>query len=118
MRLVTVGVSAKFDSAHNLPSHPSKCRQMHGHTWHVEVEVTGTPDLETGMVIDFSALKTILGNVVDTLDHTSLNLTFDNPTCENIALYISGQLKVKGLSSYVLSVKVREGEGGWACSKL
>jgi len=55
--------------AHRLPSHPGLCKNIHGHSYKLEVEVEGNcnPD---GMVIDFSDLKQIVNRqVVDMFDH-------------------------------------------------
>lgn len=77
----------KFDAAHFLPSHPGKCKNLHGHTWLVEVWAEGEVDPETGMVVDFGDMKT----VIDFLDHTALNAVlpeeFLPPTAENLVKY-------------------------------
>ena len=76
-----------FDSAHYLPHHRGKCKELHGHTYKLEVTVSGTvdpgPGSETGMVMDFGRLdKLVKDRIVNVLDHTNLNDTFDNPTAE------------------------------------
>ena len=45
-----------FDSAHQLEDYEGKCRQLHGHTYKLEVTVKGEMG-ENGMVFDFSILK-------------------------------------------------------------
>lgn len=75
-----------------LPHHPGKCSRMHGHSYRVEVAVSGTlaaSGPSTGMVIDFDELSAVVrGEVIDALDHTTLNDLMANPTAEEIALWI------------------------------
>lgn len=85
-------VKAHFDAAHALHGYPGECRELHGHTWDVEVTVRGTELDEVGIVYDFKQLKTDLGSVLDPFDHAYLNdvAPFDriNPTAENLARVI------------------------------
>lgn len=53
-----------FDAAHQLPFHDSKCRNLHGHTYRVEVTLVGMINPQhahpkMGMVIDFSLVKEV-----------------------------------------------------------
>jgi 6-pyruvoyltetrahydropterin/6-carboxytetrahydropterin synthase len=77
-----------FDSAHFLPSYHGKCERLHGHTYKLTVTIEGIPDGE-GMVLDFLVLKNIVqDNVLSKLDHVLLNDIIEQPTAENIALWI------------------------------
>lgn len=78
-----------FDSAHYLPNVPigHKCARLHGHTYRIKIGVAGRVDPHTGFVIDFGDLKVIVKTLIDQLDHTLLNDTIANPTCENLAEY-------------------------------
>lgn len=65
-----------FDIAHMLDCHDGKCKNLHGHTYQLEVEVSG-PLIEQGpkegMVIDFSDLKQAVKEwIVDPMDHAFL----------------------------------------------
>ena len=86
--MITICKKFKFDAAHHLPDYQGKCHNIHGHTFHMEVEVSGKVQeegSETGMIIDFSNLKTIVNEtVIDLVDHTDLNNQFRNPTAENM----------------------------------
>lgn len=65
----TVTVRHTFETGHRLPHLTGKCQSLHGHSWQVEVTVTGplTPD---GTVVEFADLKRHLRGWVDThLDH-------------------------------------------------
>ena len=77
-----------FDAAHYLPNYDGKCRNMHGHTWSGELEVSGEVDETSGMVIDFALLKEFLEGIKGNFDHTLINDIIPNPTAENICLYI------------------------------
>lgn len=54
-----------FDMAHALPNYDGKCKNIHGHTYQLEVTVKGktTPENDSpknGMLIDFSILKELI----------------------------------------------------------
>jgi 6-pyruvoyltetrahydropterin/6-carboxytetrahydropterin synthase len=83
-----IGKKFKFDAAHFIPNHPGKCRNLHGHTYQVEVELEGPIDPETGMVVDFGEIKEEVGKLMDKLDHCCLNDVLHLPTAENIAIYL------------------------------
>lgn len=86
-----------FDSAHFLPNVPEdhKCRNMHGHTYRLKVWIEDQPDPQYGWVMDFAVLKQVVKPVVAQLDHKCMNNVngLENPTCEQIAIWIWNQLK-------------------------
>ena len=74
-----------FDSAHKLPWHKGKCKNLHGHTYKLEVTVEG-PLNEDGIVVDFGEVKKVVKKeILDKYDHKYLNDFFDNPTAEIMA---------------------------------
>lgn len=77
-----------FDAAHYLPRYSGKCGQVHGHHWVVEIGIQGKADYWTGMVVDFGELKAFLMQIKEKLDHKLVNDILENPTAENICLYI------------------------------
>lgn len=78
-----------FDSAHFLPNYVGKCKQIHGHTYTLEVIIKGEVNPDTGMVVDFAQIKHLVqSKVIEVLDHKLLNDVIPNPTAENIALWI------------------------------
>lgn len=80
---ITVCRSFSFDAAHYLPHHTGKCKNLHGHTWGMEVEVSGMID-DYGMIIDFGVIDQLVNScVISQFDHKCLNEEgFLNPTCE------------------------------------
>lgn len=90
-------VKGHFDAAHHLYGYPGECRNLHGHTWDVEVTVAGSQLDEIGIVYDFKALKTDLAAVLERYDHVLINEVepFDSvsPTAENLARVICEQLR-------------------------
>jgi len=65
----------QFDMAHALLNYHGKCKNIHGHTYKLEVTVKGTPCNEEnspkkGMLIDFSDFKTLIQNeIIEKWDH-------------------------------------------------
>ena len=84
-------VETDFDSAHHLPEHKGKCKNLHGHTYKVKAEVS-SKELTDGMAVDFKILKDALNSVCDPFDHACLNDFFTNPTAEEMARYIYDKL--------------------------
>lgn len=82
-----------FDAAHYLTKYHGKCENLHGHTYKLHVTVEGKPDDED-MIIDFCELKKFVHEkVVERLDHSSLNDTFENPSVEVMVVWMWDQLK-------------------------
>jgi 6-pyruvoyltetrahydropterin/6-carboxytetrahydropterin synthase len=70
-----------------------KCRRVHGHTYHLEVVVSGNLR-EDGTVCDFANVKGYIKQAVtDHLDHRNLNDLMKNPTAEHLVEWIHGNLR-------------------------
>ncbi|MCQ2297726.1 MAG: 6-carboxytetrahydropterin synthase [Bacteroidales bacterium] len=99
-----------FDMAHALTGYDGKCRNIHGHTYHLFVTVEGEPlddqaSPKDGMVVDFNQLKQIVNDkIVEPFDHalvlsrttplptdmdTKLIITDWQPTSENLIIHFS-----------------------------
>lgn len=89
--------SFRIEAAHRLPNVPEghKCGRLHGHSFEVEIHVAGEPDVTTGWIIDFSDIKSIFKPIYEQLDHHYLNDIegLENPTSENLAIWIWNKLK-------------------------
>ena len=87
----------RFEAAHRLPrvaaSH--KCARVHGHSYKLELCVTGAVDPATGWLIDFGVLDERWAVLFERLDHHYLNDVpgLENSTCEVIAGYVWNELK-------------------------
>ncbi len=81
----SVTTSFTFEAAHHLAWHPGKCRNPHGHSYRLEVTVSGPLD-DHGVVVDFDHLRAVVEQtVIDRWDHRDLNEILDNPTAELLA---------------------------------
>lgn len=61
-----------FDSAHMLSNYIGKCHNLHGHTYKLQVSLTGDIEAEgneQGMVMDFNMLKQYIDSIINHLDH-------------------------------------------------
>tara|TARA_R110002020_G_scaffold85315_1_gene210633 strand:+ start:1350 stop:1706 length:357 start_codon:yes stop_codon:yes gene_type:complete len=97
----------RFEAAHRLPKTPQtlhKCRRLHGHSYRVEIHVTGTPDAQTGWIVDFAEIVKAWQPLHDCLDHYYLNEIegLQNPTSENLARWIWEAIEIDGLSAVVV----------------
>lgn len=95
--MYTLTVKAHFDAAHALIGYPGECKNLHGHTWDVEVSVEGEELDGIGILYDFKSLKDDLYAVLTRYDHAYLNEVppFDalNATAENLARVIWEELE-------------------------
>ncbi|MDG1890293.1 MAG: 6-carboxytetrahydropterin synthase QueD [Verrucomicrobiota bacterium] len=87
----------QFEAAHLLPGLPEahKCRRLHGHSFQVEVVVEGPCDPLMGWVMDYADISKAFRPLWERLDHYYLNeiVGLENPTSENLALWIWQHLK-------------------------
>ena len=94
-----ITVEKHFDAAHYLRGYKGKCEEMHGHRYRVVVKIKADKLDDIGLAYDFSDLKRHLKDIIDRFDHTCLNDVppFDkiNPSSENIAATIYGELREK-----------------------
>ncbi|MDF3310008.1 6-carboxytetrahydropterin synthase QueD [Rhodococcus sp. T2V] len=104
--LTSVTRRFSFEAAHQLPWHTGKCAKLHGHSYLLDVTVSG-PLTSDGIVTDFSDLKAaVTKHVLDEYDHAHLNDFLSNPTAELIAADIANRLLEAGLT--VTKVTVHE----------
>lgn len=85
------------EAAHRLPNVPvdHKCYRLHGHSFKIEVFVSGEMGQQSGWVIDFAEIKAAFKPLFDQLDHYYLNEIegLENPTSEHLARWIWIRLK-------------------------
>lgn len=108
-----------FEMSHALLNYDGLCRNIHGHSYKLQITVTGEPLQEPGspkdgMVIDFSVLKKLIQEqIISQLDHSlminekapteklsQLGQMYERhqvvpfqPTSENIVVYIAEKIK-------------------------
>lgn len=111
---VTVAKEFRWEGAHRLPWHEGPCKNVHGHSYRLTVELTGTPPA-SGMLIDFQEVKRILKPLIDAFDHATLVAEDDAPlrealqhmssktyvlpfdsTSENLCRYVLDYLQAEG----------------------
>lgn len=132
----------EFDAGHRIPSHKSKCRNLHGHRYVLEATITGPlafSGSDEGMVNDFGDLKTLmLEEIHSHWDHAflawdhdyvahsvadidpSLNFVWLDavPTAENLAgvafNILAARIDREWPDSYLKSVRLYETPNCWA----
>lgn len=131
----------RFEMAHALWNYDGPCRNIHGHSYSLNVTVIGEPisDINNpkyGMVMDFGEIKAIVkADIVNVFDHSvvfsnkapveqtkaidqmfnKIEIVDYQPTCENLLIDFAGRIKSKlpkGVKLY--SLKLRETPSGYA----
>jgi len=136
MRLHSIFVSHTAQIAHRLSQLPGKCQKIHGHTFHIELQLTGMLD-DNGILasIDFGTLKQIFRSYIDReWDHRlhlnekdewagdltitdpsgtswmtklpGLRAWSDDPTTENCAMWIGEYMRKEVNVPGITAVKV------------
>jgi 6-pyruvoyltetrahydropterin/6-carboxytetrahydropterin synthase len=86
-----------IEAAHRLPNLPAshKCSRLHGHSFRIEIHVSGELMEPEGWVMDFADVKIAFQPLFDQLDHHYLNDVpgLENPTSERLAQWIFEQLR-------------------------
>ena len=119
MSTIRVTKQFHFEMAHALLNYDGPCKNIHGHSYQLNVTVKGkvknnTSDSDEGMVVDFGVIKKVVKDlVVDVYDHALVlnekanidtsQFQFMNklirvpfqPTCENMLVYFATLLKNK-----------------------
>ena len=108
MSNVSITKEFSWDMAHMLAGHEGLCKNLHGHTYKMQVEVCRNSggvieglECSNGMVIDFKDLKNIVKTkIIDPLDHAFIYWTNSTDPLENeIAnLLIKNGRKVFGVN--------------------
>ena len=101
-----------------------KCNQFHGHNYYLEITIAGTPDPQSGYVMDLKKLKDVLHEkIINKVDHKFLNDVelFKGiiPTTENMAVVFLNELKdvLKADNYRLFSVKIFETEKNFVVYK-
>jgi 6-pyruvoyltetrahydropterin/6-carboxytetrahydropterin synthase len=67
----------RWEMGHRLPFHDGLCRNIHGHSYYMLIEIEGELN-ENGMIIDFYDLGKAVKPIIDEFDHAFLCWEGDN----------------------------------------
>jgi 6-pyruvoyltetrahydropterin/6-carboxytetrahydropterin synthase len=128
--MLSITKEFRFDAAHRLCRHDlteeenkalyGKCSAFHGHTYTLQVTVSGPLDA-SGMIVNFTELKRLVKErIVERYDHANLNELVEYlnipVTAENMVLYIFKTLSTasefEGLT--LKEVRLYETPDSWA----
>ena len=106
-----------FEAAHCLARNieAESSRRIHGHTYYAELAVQGTPDPQTGMLVDLGVLRDMTDEARARLDHRMLNEIegLGPPTLENLCRFLWRHFEQRGCRPS--RVAVRRGAMGDSC---
>ena len=144
--MFTIRKQFKFEMAHQLKdSYSAACHEnLHGHSYVLELYFSSNKTDQYGMVVDFGEVKDVIGDYVNSWDHSltmpvffdkayldmlatytkKMRITAYNPTAENMAkamfeeitkMINDYQMKKDGAINWELSkVRLHETTTGWA----
>ena len=95
MTIVTKRIT--FDAAHILTNHAGLCKNLHGHTYHVDISLADTAaDAErSDMVMDFKEIKQLATRLItDRFDHAFIYRRVRNRSARRIARDAHGAFAV------------------------
>jgi 6-pyruvoyltetrahydropterin/6-carboxytetrahydropterin synthase len=84
MGFFRIAKTFEVEYGHRLSKHPEKCRFPHGHSLRIEVVARGRELDDHDMVCDYKALKMLVIDIVDRLDH-AMALNSSDPQLEGLA---------------------------------
>jgi len=115
----------RWEMGHRLPEHFGKCKNIHGHSYKMTVELEGEVE-ESGMVMDYYDLKKMVEPIVERLDHAFMVYKEDKEiisflekmkskmvvvefqsTVENICKYFLEEIKKASFPKNVKKVSIR-----------
>jgi 6-pyruvoyltetrahydropterin/6-carboxytetrahydropterin synthase len=86
-----------FDAAHHFPAAPPghSYHGVHGHSFTARVAIEGSPDPQTGFLVDLGQVESACAELRRSLDHRYLNDVegLAVPSLENLAVWIWQRLK-------------------------
>ncbi|HSV88210.1 MAG TPA: 6-carboxytetrahydropterin synthase [Bacteroidales bacterium] len=141
LQVIRLSKEFRFEAAHALWNYDGLCRNIHGHSYILRVTIKGTPVNDTanpknGMVMDFSALKKIVKEViVEPFDHAFMvndsmpeSMFSDagqmfgrimrlpyQPTCENMIVDFAARIRTRLPNNIILhSLRLYETSNSFA----
>ena len=96
--MLKVTKTVRFDAAHILTNHQGPCKNLHGHTYRVDVAVAQGPDDPKDMVIDFKDLKRVCEEVIIArFDHAFIYDETSPGECEIAKVLLKNDLRTVAL---------------------
>jgi len=83
MGFFRIAKTFEVEYGHRLSKHPEKCRFPHGHSLRIEVVARGTRLDSNDMVCDYKALKMLVVDLIDSLDH-AMALNTEDPQLDGL----------------------------------
>ena len=141
MSIIKITKQFSFEMAHALRNYDGLCRNIHGHSYKMDITLAGQPlydesSPKNGMVMDFGDLKRLVNEeIISLLDHAlvlnnktdeklvgMLKQNFEKivvvdfqPTTENLLNFIADNLKAKLPNRVSLTcVRLRETDTSYA----
>ena len=141
MSIIKITKQFSFEMAHALRNYDGLCRNIHGHSYKMDITLAGQPlydesSPKNGMVMDFGDLKKLVNEeIISLLDHAlvlnnktdeklveMLKQNFEKivvvdfqPTTENLLNFIADKLKAKLPNRVSLTcVRLRETDTAYA----
>lgn len=141
MSIIRITKQFSFEMAHALRNYDGLCRNIHGHSYKMDITLTGQPlhdenSPKNGMVMDFGDLKRLVNEeIISLLDHALvLNAKTDpqlvdvlkqnyekivtvdyQPTTENLLEFIAGKIQSRLPETVTLTcVRLRETDTSYA----
>lgn len=115
----------RWEMGHRLPDHFDKCKNIHGHSYKLILEIEGDIDA-TGMVMDYYDVKKMINPIIEKLDHAFMVYKKDSETiaflkkiqskmvvvdfqstAENICSYFLNEIKKINLPKNIRKASVR-----------
>ena len=112
--MLTITKEFIFHAAHMLPGHLGECKNLHGHTYKLQVTIKrillcDKAEPYNSMVIDFSCLSEVIKNILEDIDHAAiLNNNGDDFENKLISLLIGNKKKVVLLDGPTTVEKISE----------
>ena len=141
MSIIKITKQFSFEMAHALRNYDGLCRNIHGHSYKMDITLAGQPlhdenSPKNGMVMDFGDLKRLVNEeVISLLDHSLvlnaktdtqlieiLKQNYENivtvdfqPTTENLLNFIAGKIQSRLPETVTLTcVRLRETDTSYA----
>ena len=115
----------RWEMGHRLRFHDGVCRNLHGHSYKLSIELTGKQN-ETGMLIDFYELDKIVSPIISKFDHAFFAAEEDvelikalksldsnviikdfEPTAENLSCYFADKFSDSHFPANIEQIRVR-----------